>query len=196
MQRTMLKSKIHRATVTHCELYLEGSSAIDEDLLEAVNLVGNEQIDIWTVNNGERLRTCAVKGNRGSGMFSLNGSAARWMQLGNLDIEPSLVGFEACHGFHFWTRKSTSLGQAVRLLSTQYVKPFLVVGRTMQVTRRLSGLRYRGRASRRADQGCRAAVGAISSSYAEVAHSRAEIEIEADETHVCRRGFHLSGGAL
>ncbi|SAL38036.1 aspartate alpha-decarboxylase [Caballeronia choica] len=86
MQRTMLKSKIHRATVTHCELHYEGSCAIDEDLLEAANLVENEQIDIWNVNNGERLTTYAIKGERGSGMISLNGSAARRAQLGDLVI--------------------------------------------------------------------------------------------------------------
>src|SRR5690349_15357678 len=62
MQRTMLKSKIHRATVTHCELHYEGSCAIDEDLLDAANLMENEQIDIWNVNNGERLTTYAIKG--------------------------------------------------------------------------------------------------------------------------------------
>jgi aspartate 1-decarboxylase len=82
----MLKSKIHRATVTHCELHYEGSCAIDEDLLEAANLLENEQIDIWNVNNGERLTTYAIRGERGSGMISLNGSAARRAQLGDLVI--------------------------------------------------------------------------------------------------------------
>jgi aspartate 1-decarboxylase len=86
MQRTLLKSKIHRATVTHCELHYEGSCAIDEDLLDAANLVENEQIDIWNVNNGERLTTYAIKGERGSGIISLNGSAARRAQLGDLVI--------------------------------------------------------------------------------------------------------------
>ena len=86
MQRNMLKSKIHRATVTHCELHYEGSCAIDEDLLEASNIVENERIDIWNVNNGERFSTYAIKGERGSGMISLNGSAARRAQLGDLVI--------------------------------------------------------------------------------------------------------------
>src|SRR3984893_4318848 len=86
MQRHMLKSKIQRAAVTHCELHYEGSCAIDEDLLEAANLMENEQIDIWNVNNGERLTTYAIKGERGSGMISLNGSAARRAQLGDLVI--------------------------------------------------------------------------------------------------------------
>ncbi|WP_158897856.1 aspartate 1-decarboxylase [Burkholderia sp. L27(2015)] len=86
MLRTLLKSKIHRATVTHCELHYEGSCAIDEDLLEAANLLENEQIDIWNINNGERLTTYAIRGERGSGMISLNGSAARRAQLGDLLI--------------------------------------------------------------------------------------------------------------
>lgn len=86
MQRNMLKSKIHRATVTHCELHYEGSCAIDEDLLEASNIVENERIDIWNVNNGERFSTYAIKGERGSGMISLNGSAARRAQIGDLVI--------------------------------------------------------------------------------------------------------------
>ena len=86
MQRHMLKSKIHRATVTHAELHYEGSCAIDEDLLEAANIVENERIDVWNINNGERFSTYAIKGERGSGMISLNGSAARRAQLGDLVI--------------------------------------------------------------------------------------------------------------
>lgn len=86
MQRIMLKSKIHRATVTHCELHYEGSCAIDEDLLDAANLAENEQIAIWNISNGERLTTYAIRGERGSGMISLNGSAARRAQLGDLVI--------------------------------------------------------------------------------------------------------------
>jgi aspartate 1-decarboxylase len=82
----MLKSKIHRATVTHCELHYEGSCAIDEDLLDASNIAENEQIDIWNINNGERFTTYAIKGERGSGIISLNGSAARRAQLGDLVI--------------------------------------------------------------------------------------------------------------
>ncbi len=86
MQRTLLKSKIHRATVTHCELHYEGSCAIDEDLLEAANIVENEQIHVWNINNGERFVTYAIKGQRGSGMISVNGSAARRAAQGDLLI--------------------------------------------------------------------------------------------------------------
>jgi aspartate 1-decarboxylase len=86
MFRTLLKSKIHRVTVTHCELHYEGSCAIDEDLLDAANLVENEQIHIWNINNGERFVTYAIKGERGSGMISINGSAARRASVGDLII--------------------------------------------------------------------------------------------------------------
>ncbi|MCX8567137.1 MAG: L-aspartate 1-decarboxylase [Glomeribacter sp. 1016415] len=86
MQRIMLKSKIHRATVTHCELHYEGSCAIDENLLEAANIIENEQIEVWNINNGERFSTYAIRAERGSGIISLNGSAARRAQLGDLVI--------------------------------------------------------------------------------------------------------------
>ena len=86
MYRHLLKSKIHRVTVTHCELHYEGSCSIDEDLLEAANIVENEQIHVWNIDNGERFVTYAIKGQRGSGMISLNGSAARRAAVGDLVI--------------------------------------------------------------------------------------------------------------
>ena len=86
MFRTLLKSKIHRVAVTHCELHYEGSCAIDEDLLDAANIVENEQIHVWNINNSERFVTYAIKGERGSGMISVNGSAARRAAVGDLII--------------------------------------------------------------------------------------------------------------
>ncbi|RST50153.1 aspartate 1-decarboxylase [Variovorax sp. MHTC-1] len=86
MFRSLLKSKIHRATVTDCELHYEGSCAIDEDLLDAANLAENEQIHVWNINNGERFVTYAIRGQRGSGIISLNGSAARRASVGDLVI--------------------------------------------------------------------------------------------------------------
>ncbi|MFM8574603.1 MAG: aspartate 1-decarboxylase [Limnohabitans sp.] len=86
MFRTLLKSKIHRVKVTQCELHYEGSCAIDEDLLDAANIVENEQIHIWNIDNGERFVTYAIKGERGSGMISINGSAARRASVGDLVI--------------------------------------------------------------------------------------------------------------
>ncbi|CAM3434126.1 aspartate 1-decarboxylase [Paracidovorax anthurii] len=86
MFRTLLKSKIHRAAATHCELHYEGSCAIDEDLLDAAGIAENEQVHIWNINNGERFVTYAIKGERGSGIVSVNGSAARRASVGDLLI--------------------------------------------------------------------------------------------------------------
>lgn len=94
MQRTLLYGKIHRATVTQCELHYEGSCAIDEDLLDASGIVENEQIHIWNISNGERFVTYAIKGERGSGMISINGSAARRAQLGDLIIIAAFVALD------------------------------------------------------------------------------------------------------
>ncbi len=86
MFRHLLKSKIHRATVTHCELHYEGCCAIDEDLLEASDIRENEQVHIWNIDNGERFVTYAIRTERGSGIISLNGSAARLASVGDLVI--------------------------------------------------------------------------------------------------------------
>ena len=91
MFRTLLKSKIHRATVTQCELHYEGSCAIDENLLDAADIAENEQVHIWNINNGERFVTYAIKGARGSGMISVNGSAARRASAGDLIIIASFA---------------------------------------------------------------------------------------------------------
>lgn len=76
MQRTMLKSKLHRVTVTHSELGYEGSCAIDEVLLDAANIKEYERIDIYNVTNGERFSTYAIRAERNSGIISVNGAAA------------------------------------------------------------------------------------------------------------------------
>ena len=86
MQRTMLKSKLHRVTVTHSELHYEGSCAIDQDLLDAADIKEYQQIDIYNVNNGERFTTYAISAERGSGVISVNGAAARKASAGDLLI--------------------------------------------------------------------------------------------------------------
>jgi len=82
----MLKSKLHRVTATHADLHYEGSCAIDEDLLDAADIREYEQIDIWNVNNGERFTTYAIRAERGSGVISVNGSAARRAAPGDILI--------------------------------------------------------------------------------------------------------------
>ena len=86
MQRTMLKSKLHRVRVTHSELHYEGSCAIDENLLDAANIREYEQIQIYNVNNGARLTTYAIRAKRGSGVISVNGAAAHHAKPGDLII--------------------------------------------------------------------------------------------------------------
>lgn len=86
MQRTMLKSKLHRATVTHSELHYEGSCAIDEALLDAANIHEYEQIQIYNVTNGERFTTYAIRAERNSGVISVNGAAAHKADPGDLVI--------------------------------------------------------------------------------------------------------------
>lgn len=93
MHRTLLKSKLHRVTATHAELHYEGSCAIDEDLLEAADIGEYEQIDIWNVNNGERFTTYAIRAERGSGVISVNGSAARRAAPGDLLIIASFAQY-------------------------------------------------------------------------------------------------------
>lgn len=83
MYRTMMKSKIHRATVTEANLNYVGSITIDEDLMEASDLLENEKVQIVNNNNGARLETYVIPGPRGSGVICLNGAAARLVQPGD-----------------------------------------------------------------------------------------------------------------
>jgi len=91
MQRMMLKSKLHRVTVTQAELHYEGSCAIDENLLDAADIKEYQQIDIYNVNNGERFSTYAIRAERGTGTISVNGAAARLAAPGDLLIIASYV---------------------------------------------------------------------------------------------------------
>ena len=80
------KSKIHRVKITQAELHYVGSITIDEDLMDAANLIENEKVQVVNVNNGERLETYVIKGERGSGMICMNGPAARRAQVGDVII--------------------------------------------------------------------------------------------------------------
>jgi aspartate 1-decarboxylase len=86
MLRTMLKSKIHRATVTQADLHYVGSVTIDEDLMEAADLLPGEQVAIVDVTNGARLETYVIPGPRGSGVIGINGAAAHLVHEGDLVI--------------------------------------------------------------------------------------------------------------
>jgi aspartate 1-decarboxylase len=93
MYRSMLKSKIHKATVTQADLMYEGSLTIDADLMASVGLVPYEKICIYNINNGERLETYAIEGEAGTGVIGLNGAAARKGLVGDLIIIVSYALF-------------------------------------------------------------------------------------------------------
>ena len=94
MQIDILKSKIHRATVTHTDLNYIGSIAIDEDLMDAANLVEYERVQILDVHNGERIDTYVIKGERGSGIISVRGAAARKVMPGDIVIIVSYASMD------------------------------------------------------------------------------------------------------
>lgn len=101
MQIQVVKSKIHRVTVTGADLNYIGSITIDEALMEASNIIEGEKVAIVNINNGERLETYAIKGNRNSGEITLNGPAARKVQKGDIIIIISygILDFEEAKTF-------------------------------------------------------------------------------------------------
>lgn len=99
--RKMLRAKLHRATVTQVDLNYEGSIAIDTDLLRAANILPGEAVQVWNVNNGERLETYAIEAPAGSGEVSLNGAAARLAHTGDKLIIASFCWVaEECAATH------------------------------------------------------------------------------------------------
>lgn len=104
MMIEVMKSKIHCARVTEANLNYMGSITIDEDLMDAANLIAGEKVAIVNNNNGERFETYIIKGERGSGCVCLNGAAARKVQVGDIVIIMSyaLMDFEEAKGFKPW----------------------------------------------------------------------------------------------
>lgn len=92
---TMLKAKLHRATVTGADLHYEGSISIDQDLLDRAGILVSEQVDIYNINNGERFTTYAIAAPRGSGEIGLNGAAARKAMVGDKVIICAYAGVPA-----------------------------------------------------------------------------------------------------
>jgi aspartate 1-decarboxylase len=92
--RTMLKSKIHRATVTQADLHYVGSVTVDEDLMDSADLLAGEQVTIVDITNGARLETYVIPGERGSGVLGINGAAAHLVHPGDLVILISYAGMD------------------------------------------------------------------------------------------------------
>jgi aspartate 1-decarboxylase len=104
MEIEVLKSKIHRATITEANLNYVGSLTLDEDLMDAANIIENEKVQVVNVNNGERLETYVIKGKRGSGIVCLNGPAARRGMVGDIVVLISYaqMDFEKARSFKPW----------------------------------------------------------------------------------------------
>ena len=94
MQRMMLKSKIHRATVTDCDLHYVGSITLDPDLMEAADVLEFEQVAVLDIDNGQRFETYAIAGERGSGEVKVNGAAARLVQRGDTVIVLTYAAYD------------------------------------------------------------------------------------------------------
>src|SRR3712207_7067220 len=94
MNRTMLKSKIHRATITDCDLHYVGSITVDPELLEAADILEFEQVAVVDVDNGARFETYTIAGERGSGEIKVNGAAARLVHTGDTVIVVSYADYE------------------------------------------------------------------------------------------------------
>jgi aspartate 1-decarboxylase len=94
MRRTLFKSKIHRATVTHADLDYEGSVSIDEDLLDAAGIWQYEAVHVWNITRGTRLQTYAIRGERGSGVICINGAAAHLNRPGDMVILATFAEME------------------------------------------------------------------------------------------------------
>ncbi len=92
---TLLKAKLHGATVTQCDLHYEGSVSIDQDLLEASGILPHERVDIWNVTNGARISTYALEAPRGSRAIGVNGAAARHFAVGDTVIIAAFCGMPA-----------------------------------------------------------------------------------------------------
>jgi aspartate 1-decarboxylase len=104
MNIEVVKSKLHKVTVTEANLQYVGSVTIDEDLLDAANIIPNEKVQIVNINNGERLETYVIKGRKGSGEICLNGPAARKVAVGDVVIIISYASmdFEEAKNFQPW----------------------------------------------------------------------------------------------
>lgn len=104
MNIAVLKSKVHRAVITEANLHYVGSLTLDEDIMDAANMIENEKVTVVNVNNGERLDTYLIKGKRGSGVCCLNGPAARKGMVGDVVVVISYASmdFEKAKSFQPW----------------------------------------------------------------------------------------------
>lgn len=117
MQRVMLKSKIHRATVTDCDLHYVGSITIDPELLEAADILEYEQVHVVDVDNGARFETYTIAGERGSGAMKVNGAAARLVHRGDTIIVISYGQYDRAEMEHYEPRVVHVQAQTNRIVT-------------------------------------------------------------------------------
>jgi aspartate 1-decarboxylase len=117
MQRIMLKSKIHRATVTHADLHYVGSLTVDAELMDAADLLPGEQVHVVDINNGARLETYVIEGARGSGVIGINGAAARLVHPGDCVIIISYASVDDAEA-HTYAPRVVHVGAGNRMTGT------------------------------------------------------------------------------
>lgn len=117
MRRTMLKSKIHRATVTQADLHYVGSLTVDAELMEAADLLPGEQVHVVDIDNGARLETYVIEGPHGSGLIGINGAAARLVHPGDLVIIISYASLEDAEA-RAYVPRVVHVGAGNRVLGT------------------------------------------------------------------------------
>ncbi len=128
MMRSMLKCKIHRATVTDAQLHYEGSVTVDRTLMDAAGLVSYEQVHIWNVDNGNRFSTYVIEGEADSGVICLNGAAARQVSKGDLVIIASFATYEEKELANFqptlvYVDKANRISNVKRKLESESQRP-------------------------------------------------------------------------
>jgi aspartate 1-decarboxylase len=117
MQRVMLKSKIHRATITACDLHYVGSITIDPDLLDGADILEHEQVHVLDIDNGARFETYTIAGERGSGTMQINGAAARLVHQGDTIIVVSYANYEQAELEHYEPRVVHVEAQTNRIIT-------------------------------------------------------------------------------
>lgn len=116
MRRTLFKSKIHRATVTHADLHYEGSLSLDAELMRAADIFPFERVDVWNVTNGNRLQTYALEAEPGSGIVCVNGAAAHHHRPGDLVIVATFAEAESESEARAWRPKVVRVDARNRLV--------------------------------------------------------------------------------
>lgn len=138
MQRTMLKSKIHRATVTDCDLHYVGSITIDPDLLEAADILEHEQVHVVDIDNGSRFETYTISGERGSGAVKVNGAAARLVHRGDKIIVISYAQYSKEEMEHYEPRVVHVQNGTNRIITVDDAVATLLTSESMPLGKGLS----------------------------------------------------------